>query len=175
MSKHAVLFGFLLLACAPPATVRRSNDREQEIIRIEEAWRQPRISGNIAFLDSLYAKEFRFQGTNGKVISRKADIAGFASGEIRPEVIAAEEMHVALYGDVAVVTGLDRLKGSYKGHAGEGRVRFMDVFVHRAGRWQLVAIQGLGKQSLMQALLFRTRSRAPLMLYYAGHPTRSCS
>lgn len=142
MGKHAVLLGFLLLACSRPSTVRRSNDREQEIIRIEEAWRQARINGNIAFLESLYAKEFRVQGTNGKVISREADIAGFASGEIRPELITAEEMHVALYGDVAVVTGLDRLKGTYKGRTGEGRVRFMDVFVHRDGRWQLVAIQG---------------------------------
>ena len=143
MNKHFVLLGALFLACSPPSTLRRSaDDDEREILRIEEAWRTARIQGNVAFLDSLYAKEFRVQGTNGKVISREADIAGFASGEIRPEVITAEEMQVALYGDVAVVTGLDRLKGTYKGRSGEGRVRFMDVFVRRDGRWQLVAIQG---------------------------------
>ena len=123
-------------------TAPRESDREQQIVRLEQAWREARIRGDTAFLDSLYAKEFRVQGTNGKVISREADIAGFASGDIRPEVIDAEEMNVALYGDVAVVTGLDRLKGRYKGRTGEGRVRFTDVFVWRDGRWQLVAIQG---------------------------------
>ena len=141
MSKYSLLLGCMLIACARPSTPRRVDARE-EIIRIEESWRKARINGNVAFLDSLYAKEFRVQGTNGKVISRAEDIAGFLSGDIRPELITAEEMQVALYGDVAVVTGLDHLKGNYKGHVGEGRVRFMDVFVHRDGRWQLVAIQG---------------------------------
>ena len=131
----------MLIACARPPALHGATPANKRLSGSRSRGGRL-INGNVAFLDSLYAKEFRVQGTNGKVISRADDIAGFASGDIRPELITAEEMQVAIYGDVAVVTGLDHLKGNYKGHVGEGRVRFMDVIVHRDGRWQLVAIQG---------------------------------
>jgi ketosteroid isomerase-like protein len=132
------------MACAPPVAERRSDASvaEREIVRLEQAWRDARVAGDTAFLESFYAKELRIQGANGAVIGRDQDIAGFASGAIRPEFIRAEEMHVALYGDVAVVTGRDHLKGTYGGTQSEGCVRFMHIFAHRDGRWQLVASQG---------------------------------
>jgi ketosteroid isomerase-like protein len=133
----------LLIACAP-LSARRGDATvsEQEILRLEQAWRDARVARDTAFLQSFYAKELRIQGANGVVIGREQDIAGFASGAIRPEFIRAEEMHVTLYGDVAVVTGRDHLKGTYGRTEGEGCVRFMHILAHRDGRWQLVASQG---------------------------------
>jgi ketosteroid isomerase-like protein len=141
MAKRFVALGVLLLSCAPPASVRRSGT-EAEITRLLQSWRDARVAGDTAFLTRFYAQELRVQGTSGAVISREDDIRGFASGRIRPEFIRAEEMNVALYGNVALVTGRDYLKGTYGGVQGEGRVRFMNVLIRRDGRWQLVASQG---------------------------------
>jgi ketosteroid isomerase-like protein len=51
-------------------------------------------------------------------------------------------MKISVYGDSAVLTGVEHLKGTYKGVFGEGAIRFTNVFVRRDGRWQLVAHQG---------------------------------
>ena len=151
MRTRGLAFGLLLMACTPPMAVRRGDVTvaEREIVRLEQAWRDARVAGDTAFLQSFYAKELRIQGTNGAVITRDQDIAGFASGAIRPEFIRAEEMHVALYGDVAVVTGRDHMKGTYGGTQGEGCARFMHIFAHRDGRWQLVASQGTWVQGTL--------------------------
>ena len=142
MSNRIVAIAMLISAFAIPDIARGDSDAEQELIRIETAWRKARVEGNVAFLEALYAKELRIIGADGSVIERDTDISRFALGEIRPEFIRAEEMRVSLYHDVAVVTGRDHLKGSYKGAQGEGRVRFTHVFARRDGRWQLVASQG---------------------------------
>ena len=142
MNRRIVATGILILAVSVPAVAQAADDAEQELVRIETAWRKARVDGDIAFLESLYAKELRITGTDGSVVERDTDISLFASGKIRPEFIEAEDLRVLLYRDVGVVTGRDHLKGTYKGVLGEGRVRFTHVFVRRDGRWQLVASQG---------------------------------
>jgi ketosteroid isomerase-like protein len=142
VNKRIVAVSALVFAFSVLGTGRAENDAEQELIGIEIAWRKARVAADIAFLELLYAKELRITGSDGSIIERDADISGFASGAIRPEFIEAEDMRVLLYGGVAVVTGRDHLKGTYRGTPGEGRVRFTHVFVHRDGRWQLVASQG---------------------------------
>jgi len=39
----------------------------EEITKVEDAWRQARIAGDVAFLDRFYASEGRIQGMDGKV------------------------------------------------------------------------------------------------------------
>jgi ketosteroid isomerase-like protein len=142
MRKSLLILTVILVSCAPRSARHSIPTDEAEIVRLENAWRKARVVGDTAFLNSLYAPELRIQGSNGAVITRDTDIGLFAKGVIRPEFIIAEEMHVSLYGDVALVTGVDHLKGSYGSTTGEGRLRFMDAFVRRGGRWQLVANQG---------------------------------
>jgi ketosteroid isomerase-like protein len=47
-------------------------------------------------------------------------------------------MDVSAYGDTAIVTGVENLKGVAGGVPGEMALRFTNVFVRRDGRWQLV-------------------------------------
>lgn len=53
------------------------------------------------------------------------------------------DMKVHVYGDVAVVTGQNTIKGTWEDIPRNisGPYRFTDVFVKRAGRWQCVASQ----------------------------------
>jgi hypothetical protein len=132
----------LILALCEPAIGRAADSAEQQLVRIEDAWRKARVDGDIAFLESVYAKELRITGADGSVIERDKDISLFATGKIRPEFIEGEDVRVLLYRDVGVVTGCDHLKGTYNGVPGEGRVRFTHVWVRRDGRWQLVSSQG---------------------------------
>jgi|SRR5882762_3187766 len=130
------LLGFVFV----PSPAQSVGETEKELTKIERDWRTARIKGDVAFLENLYAKEFRITGTDGSIIERNTDIALFASQKIKPTMIEYDDLKVSVYcPDVAVVTGRDNLKGTYNGVYGEGALRFTDVFIRREGRWQLVS------------------------------------
>jgi ketosteroid isomerase-like protein len=123
------------------ASVATTEAARAAITRAEDAWRKARIDGDIAFLEQFYAKEGRIQAMDGKVKSRADDIAIFATGQIKPKFIDHGPLDITVYGQTAVVTGVDHLGGTAFGHYGEMYLRFTDVLVMRDGRWQLVVQQ----------------------------------
>jgi ketosteroid isomerase-like protein len=144
MRKFLILLGATLLATGTVANARSLDGDKRAITQAEDAWRKARIDGDTAFLERFYAAEARIQNMEGKVVSRGDDIAVFASGKIKPKFIDHGPLDIAVYGDTAVVTGVDHLGGTAYGHYGEMYLRFTDVLVRRAGHWQLV-IQQAGK------------------------------
>ncbi|MEG3164712.1 nuclear transport factor 2 family protein [Sphingomonas sp. PB2P19] len=123
------------------ALAQTTDAARQAITKAEDAWRKARIAGDTAFLERFYAAEGRIQGMDGKVQSRTADIALFATGKIKPKFINHGPLEIATYGNMAVVTGVDHLGGTAFGRYGEMYLRFTDVLVKRDGRWQLVVQQ----------------------------------
>lgn len=99
------------------------------------------MAGDAAFLKRFYGEELKIGQMNGGLVEAKADIALFAAREIKPEYIRDTDLTVTLYGDTAVVSTIESLKGSYRGVAGQMSLRMLNVLVHRDGRWQLVASQ----------------------------------
>lgn len=124
------------------APARASEEARNELIRIQNEWAAARVKPDIAYLERLYAREFRVQNIAGSVVSREADIDVFASGKLKPDFVRDEDMDVSLYGDTAVVTGVENVGGTYKGNYDQMAIRFTNVFVRRDGRWQLVLHQG---------------------------------
>jgi ketosteroid isomerase-like protein len=134
---------FLLAAGSFEASAQSQHEQAShaEIIQAEDAWRQARIAGDVAFLEQFYASEARIQGMDGKSLTREADIAMFKTGKIKPKFITHGPLDISTYGPVAVVTGVDHLGGTAFGRYGEMFLRFTDVLVKRDGRWQLVVQQ----------------------------------
>lgn len=126
---------------------------EQELLRLHEQWAAARVDGNVAFLERFYGEELRLNQADGNVVPRKDDIelfnrAGKSDQEvIKPEYIRDVDMKVSTYGTTAVVTGVENLRGTYKGRSGEMALRFISVMVWRDGRWQLVSHQSTRVQA----------------------------
>lgn len=122
---------------------------EQALIKIQNDWAKARIEGDVPFLENLYAKEFRVQNMGGTVNSRAQDIAMFAVRPrlLKPAYIVDEDMQVSDYGNAAVVTGIENLKGTYRDQYAEMALRFTNVFVRRDGRWQMVIHQSTPMRS----------------------------
>lgn len=138
---YAFATGLLVLMPVMPVSAQSGGQQEQELLRIQEEWAAARVKRDVAYLERLYAREFRIQSMNGSVVERDADIANFASGTLKPDFVRDEDMKVAVYGATAIVTGIENVGGTYRGNYGEFSLRFMNVFVQRDGRWQLVAHQ----------------------------------
>lgn len=137
-SKTIAAVALMLVATAH---AQSPDPAEAELIGLQHAWAAARVAGDTAFLETLYAKEFRITTKGGDVVERDADIALFATRTIKPEYIRDDDMRVARYGETALVTGVENLKGTYNGVPGEMALRFMNVYVRRDGRWQMVAHQ----------------------------------
>jgi len=68
--------------------------------------------------------------------------ADLKSGALTLTSLVADEMKVRVYGDAAVVTGRNTLKGKYQGMDINGQIRWTDTWVKHGGRWQCAATHG---------------------------------
>jgi hypothetical protein len=100
-----------------------------------------RKKADLPFLENFYAKEFTVGNMNGTESSRAQDLEMFSSGDMKPAVITDAQMKVSIYGEAAMVTGIEHLEGTYKGHAGRFDLRFANFFVFRDSRWQIIRHQ----------------------------------
>ena len=140
------LFGIILLmlGCAQKSGQVDAAQTDKELRTLQDEWAVARIKGDVDFLERFYAQELQLQVMDGSVVARKDDIATFdriRHGDpdtIKPSYIKDVDIKVSAYCDTGVVTGVENLKGTYKGVYGEMALRFTNVFVRRDGRWQLV-------------------------------------
>lgn len=139
--KHVAAIGLLELMILASSWAQSSGETEKALLKIQDEWATARVKRDVPYLERLYAKEFRVQSMNGSVVERDDDIANFASGALKPEYVKDEDMKASVYGDTAIVTGIEKMGGTYKGNRGDFVVRFINVYVRRDGRWQLVAHQ----------------------------------
>lgn len=113
----------------------------QTFFKLQHDWAEARKAADMSFLESFYAKEFSVGLMTGGESTRGQDMAMFSSGDLKPAVIEDTEMKVSIYGETAMVTGLEHLEGTYLGNSGKFDLRFTNVYVYRDGRWQIVRHQ----------------------------------
>jgi len=113
---------------------------ESVLMQMERDWAQAYVKMDLTALDRIEAAELAFTDSQGAVTDKAQDLAETKSGVWKAQSVSADELKVRVFGNAAVVTGRDTLKGAqYKGKDISGQYRFTDVFVQRDGRWQAVA------------------------------------
>ena len=98
------------------------------------------LSADRAALERIIAPEWTITGPNGRTSDRSRVLAQvFDTGVHRIRDLKIDEVKARVFGDAAVVTGRTRGVGEFEGAGYDVVIRFTDVFVRRAGRWQAVA------------------------------------
>ena len=136
-----IVFAFLalILTISWSATAQtRKSDRdarvEQELRNLVRAWDEAYVKGDTATLDRLLADEFTFVGG-----PRKADyLASFKSPTFVIQSAVSTDIEVQIYGDTALLTGLDTIIGKNKDQTLVTKWLYLDVWIKRSGRWQCV-------------------------------------
>ncbi len=141
-----ILFALALIACACASfafghTTEKKSNRdlrvEQELRALVRQWDEADVKKDVAMLDHLLADEFAFVGG----IDKKKYLAFVESGDAGIGSAVSDNVKVRIYGDTAVLTGLDTIKGKRKGQEYVERYLYTDVWVKRDKRWQCVATQ----------------------------------
>src|SRR5262245_36368691 len=145
-SRFLVIVVLLFLGPATTAQTTATRTRtlskaETAVLETEKTRFAAMVAGNKTVLDQVLANELSYTHATGKNESKTEFVTAITSQAVTYEAIEPEEINPRIYSETAVVTGRAR----FKVRSGSGRLsfraRFTDVYVKRAGRWQLVAWQ----------------------------------
>jgi ketosteroid isomerase-like protein len=129
------------LACLSTAALVGAQDLQQELTKVENGWAEAIVKRDVGALQKLYADEYIATDPMGSVYTKAQDLASLQSGEFTLTSYKLDDVKVQSHGTIAVVTGRNTIKATYKGKPIDGAYRFTDVFVKRDGRWQAAATQ----------------------------------
>jgi uncharacterized protein DUF4440 len=141
-------FSFVLLAgmgAAParaqarPAPVAPTADStSRTLLRLEDSWPAALVRRDVAVFERLLAAGFIYS-EDDRTVGRAAAMADLVHGSDTVTAAHNEGMEVHPFGATAIVTGWLVMQGHGGGARFDRRYRFTDVWMHREGRWQIVA------------------------------------
>jgi hypothetical protein len=108
-----------------------------ELARLEHELMEAVQRHDTEMLDGLVGREFKLVGRTGRGWSRE-DWMEKAAGPYEIDDFAFEEIDVDVFGDTAVLHSRYRQTARLDGGDLSHTFILTDVFVRRAGRWQLV-------------------------------------
>jgi hypothetical protein len=106
-----------------------------------DAYDAAQVTSDKAALERLLADDYRLANSGGRVETKAQFIAEQIAAGYRLEPFTVEEPYQRLMGETALLGGVATLKGTDGGKAYSVRLRFVDVWQKRAGRWQVVFTQ----------------------------------
>ena len=136
-----LLVAVVALFVVSPAYPQTQSAVEREIVKLKNDLVTAVQKRDGDSLRKFLADEFIESSSSGAINTKPQVIAELTSDGSVFESYLLSELRVRLYGDSAVMTGLETIKSSLSGKDTSGAYRFTDVFVKREGRWQLVVAQ----------------------------------
>ena len=134
--------GSLIAFAQSPEDTIRAVMQAIKIIHQQENLRfQAMEENNLPLLDTLLSDDLTYTHTDGKTKTKGEFLERLRSGELRYKSIEVVQMKTRVYGNTAVVTGWARVQVKVKGQDTAFQIRFIEVYVLKDGRWQMVAWQ----------------------------------
>jgi ketosteroid isomerase-like protein len=125
-----------------------------EIRAAEHQWMDAWLRRDLTTCAAILADEFLIVSSLGGIVADKAGWLRGAQGPMEGKAFGFDEFRLHQYGDVVVAQCLYHQEATAHGQDWGGTFRMTDVWVRRAGRWQVV-------------------SRHSTMLPRSGAPSRS--
>ena len=140
--KRAIFFSVsmtLLVAQALPA--QPPDNIESEIRDLETRRFRALTEADVPALERLLADDLIYTHASGWRQTKAEFLASIRSGELLYHSFASDDLNVRGYGNVVLVTGHAAAKVRAKGQELNVSLLYLEAYVKREGRWQLVAWQ----------------------------------
>jgi ketosteroid isomerase-like protein len=115
---------------------------KSKIVALEQSWNQAYKSGDTKALDALLDDGIVLVNDDGSVESKEEFLASVKSSTPQPtaqqQQVAPESFSVHVFGNVAIATGVMRVKGVESGKSYTRRERFVDTWLLKKGTWVCV-------------------------------------
>ena len=119
-----------------------SQGTEETLMKIERDGAAALMKGDVAGFGGILAEDATLIGPDGAVQTKAQLLADVKSGALKIQSSEMSDLKVKVFGESAIATYMTTDKGKYKDRDISGRYRWTDVFLHRGGKWQIVASQG---------------------------------
>jgi ketosteroid isomerase-like protein len=133
-----VMFVFVPAALLPAQTDADSAIKSR-IVALEQLWNQAYKSGDARALDSILDDAIVLVNDDGSVQTKAEFLASVKSYAQQPSAqqqqVAPESFKVNVFGNVAIATGVMRVKGVEAGKAYTRHERFVDTWFLKHGTW----------------------------------------
>ena len=139
--KPFFLFLTFLCATAAFAVAQDTNDAatQTKIIALEKAWNQAYKIGDTKALDEILDKNIVLINDDGSVQTKPEFLASVHATNSQEQQVSPESIHVRVYGDVAIASGVMRVKGTEGGKSYVRREQFVDTWLYKTGKWVCIA------------------------------------
>ena len=140
MKKLAALLVVVLCSLSRQAVAQGSDASvEGKIIALEKLWNQAFKSGDSKALDSILDDSIVLINDDGSTQTKKEFLASVKATNAQEQQVAPQALKVNVHGDVAIASGVMRVKGVEGGKAYTRRERFVDTWLHKNGVWVCIA------------------------------------
>lgn len=139
--------GVLVLLVVAAATALSAQSESEaaiksKIVALEQLWNQAYKSGDTKALDSILDEGIVLVNDDGSVQTKAEFLASVKSAapqsSAQQQQVAPESLSVRVFGNVAIATGMMRVKGVEGGKAYTRHERFVDTWILKHGTWVCV-------------------------------------
>lgn len=117
-----------------------TGDRE-ELLRVEKAWSHAIAVNDLSGIGEHAADDWVMVTIQGTITTRATFVAVVTSGDLVHDRLDIEPDIVRVYGDSAIISGVVRSSGTWKGERFATHERSTDLFVRQGGRWRCAFTQ----------------------------------
>ena len=131
-----------------------TTEMEAAVLQVESDIMAAIKGKNAAALGPMLAEEFIYRTHFGAEADKAAFLESIAQFPFTILSLRSEELNVNVYGETAVVTGVQVAEARPpEGETEESAVAFTDVFVRQDGRWVMVLAYGVELPSESDAVV----------------------
>ena len=117
------------------------SDTGQKIIALDKQRMDAMCQQDVTTLNALLADDLVYTHSSARLDTKQSLIGGMESGTTVYTAMEPSDVKAQDYGDAVVLTGAARIRVTSRGNPTSFGVRFTDVYVNKAGQWQMVAWQ----------------------------------
>ena len=126
---------------------------DEEVLAIEREIMAAIRAKDVAILGPMLADDFCYRTHFGAETDKAGFLQSVTSSPFEILSLHGEELNVNIYGDTAVLTGVQIAEARPpEGEKEESVVAFTDVFVRRDGRWLMVLAYGVELPSELETV-----------------------
>ncbi len=114
---------------------------EAQLKDLVEGWKTAETRGDTAFMQRALTDDFLAIGPRGYMLNREDWVSRYQSGDLKTDALSLDDVRVRIYGDAAIVTGIEVSKGTYRNQPTQGQFRTCLVWVRQQGEWRLAGAQ----------------------------------
>lgn len=131
----------LVLLSSISVATAQSRTTADEILKLDVSRFAAMTRGDLGELRRILADDLTYTHSTGVTETKQEFLSALESGSIKYVSIESDDAKARVYGTVVVVNGRARVKVNSRGQEQSFSIRYIDVYVRRNGKWQMVAWQ----------------------------------